>query len=175
MGLQRGLKQMQYRIRYESPLGGMALAADDAGLTGLWFEGQKYFPQGLDRACERRDLPVFEAAARWLDAYFAGRAPEETPPLHLTGTAFQTEVWALLRAVPYGQTVTYGQLAARLAQARGVAHMSAQAVGGAVGHNPISIIIPCHRVLGADGGLTGYAGGVERKAALLRLEGALRA
>ena len=161
---------MQYIHHYASPLGGMLLAADDTGLTGLWFEGQRHFARGLDDAHEERTLPLFDEAKRWLDVYFSGREPDFTPPLHLTGTAFEREVWALLRAVPYGKTTTYGEIAAQLARQRGLAHMSAQAVGGAVGRNPISVIVPCHRVLGADGSLTGYAGGLARKRRLLALE-----
>lgn len=153
-----------------SPLGRIYLAADALGVTGLWFEGQKYFPPGL--AETGAALPALEEARRWLEIYFSGREPDFLPPLHPTGTAFQLEVWRLLREIPYGQTVTYGALARRLAARRGLAHMSAQAVGGAVGRNRISLLIPCHRVVGAGGTLTGYAGGLARKAALLRLEGA---
>jgi len=151
----------------------MFLTADEVGLTGAWFEGQKYAPADLESGGTGRPLPALEEAKGWLERYFAGRAPGSVPPLHLVGTPFQLQVWELLRAVPYGQTVTYGALAARLAEQRGVVHMSAQAVGGAVGHNPISILVPCHRVVGTNGSLTGYAGGIERKEALLRLEGAL--
>ena len=161
---------MQYTGHYASPLGGMLLAADDAGLTGLWFEGQKHFARRLDSAHEEREIPLFDEVRRWLDQYFSGREPDFMPPLHLIGTAFEREVWALLRAIPYGETTTYGAIAAQLARKRALAHMSAQAVGGAVGRNPISVIVPCHRVLGADGSLTGYAGGIERKRRLLALE-----
>ena len=161
---------MQYITRYESPLGPMLLAADDAGLTGVWFAGQKYFAQGLARQPAEKQTPPLQAARRWLDAYFAGREPDAAVPLHLVGTPFQTEVWQLLRAIPYGQTVTYGELAARLAAQRGVQRMSARAVGGAVGRNPVSLLVPCHRVVGAGGRLTGYAGGLERKRYLLALE-----
>lgn len=163
---------MQYISRYASPLGEILLAGDEAGVTGLWFEGQKYYARGLDGEVREGTPPAVEAARAWLDLYFSGKEPGFTPPLHLVGTAFQREVWDLLRAIPYGTVVTYGELAARLAASLGLAHMSAQAVGGAVGHNRVSIIVPCHRVVGADGGLTGYAGGVARKEALLKLEGA---
>ena len=163
---------MRYISHYQSPLGEMLLAADEAGLTGAWFQGQKYFARGLDREARERPLPVFQQAARWLDAYFSGRRPEGTPALHLIGTPFQREVWEILLSIPSGRTMTYGQIAGELAARRGLPHMSAQAVGGAVGHNPVSVIVPCHRVVGADGSLTGYAGGVERKRALLALEGA---
>ena len=148
------------------------LFRSESGLTGLWFEAQKYFALSLDKEHEEKDTPVFDAAKRWLDQYFSGREPETAVPLHLTGTPFQNSVWELLRAIPYGQTTTYGSLAKRLAGERGLSHMSPQAVGGAVGHNPVSILVPCHRVLGANGSLTGYAGGLDKKKALLSLEGA---
>ena len=165
---------MQYISHYHSPLGDILLAADSAGLTGLWFEGQKYFALYLDKEHEEKELPVFEEAKRWLDIYFWGKNPDFQVPLHFTGTDFQNEVWEILYAIPYGQTTTYGEIAAQLAKKRGLPRMSAQAVGGAVGHNEISIIVPCHRVVGASGSLTGYAGGIEKKIELLRLEGALR-
>ena len=165
---------MQYISHYHSPLGDILLAADSAGLTGLWFEGQKYFALYLDKEHEEKELPVFEEAKRWLDIYFSGKNPDFQVPLHFTGTDFQNEVWEILYALPYGQTTTYGEIAAQLAKKRGLPRMSAQAVGGAVGHNEISIIVPCHRVVGASGSLTGYAGGIEKKIELLRLEGALR-
>lgn len=164
---------MRYVSHYQSPLGGILLAGDAGGLTGLWFEGQKYFARHLDRDHEERELPLFETVKHWLDLYFSGREPGFTPPLHLLGTAFQREVWTLLTAIPYGQTASYGSLAAGLAAKRGLSHMSARAVGGAVGRNPVSIIVPCHRAVGAGGKLTGYAGGLNRKRALLVLEGAL--
>lgn len=162
---------MDYRFHLDSPLGGITLASNGEALTGLWFDGQKHFAAGLSENAEERSLPVFEETARWLALYFQGLEPDFTPPLRPLGTPFQQEVWALLRQIPYGHTVRYGELAARIAERRGLARFSAQAVGGAVGRNPISILIPCHRVLGADGSLTGYAGGLEKKAALLRLEG----
>lgn len=165
---------MQYISRYESPLGGILLAADEAGLTGLWFEGQKYFARSLDREHEEKELPVLEQAKRWLDIYFSGREPEFALPLHLIGTDFQKQVWKMLCDIPYGQTTTYGALAERLAAERGIPRMSARAVGGAVGHNGISILVPCHRVVGSGGKLTGYAGGIRRKTELLRLEGAIK-
>ena len=148
----------------------MLLAADEAGLTGLWFEGQKFFARGLCPEHEEADLPVFVLVKEWLDTYFRGQEPTVKIPLHFTGTDFQKEVWNILLSIPYGHTKTYGEIAGIIAKRRGAAKLSAQAVGGAVGHNPISIIVPCHRVLGADGSLTGYAGGMERKEALLRLE-----
>lgn len=152
---------------YESPLGNILLAADEVGLTGLWFEGQKYF---ADPPGEERETAVTETAKRWLTAYFGGKKPDFPVPLHLKGTDFQTEVWEILRRIPYGQTRTYGEIAVEIARKRRRSRMSAQAVGGAVGRNPVSIIVPCHRVVGKDGNLTGYAGGIERKMQLLELE-----
>ncbi len=161
---------MQYISHYSSPLGDILLAADTIGLTGLWFEGQKYFALHLDKEHQEKELPLFKTARRWLDVYFSGKEPDFSVPLHFTGTAFQNKVWEILCAIPYGQTTTYGEIAKKIAVWKGIPHMSAQAVGGAVGHNRISIIVPCHRVLGTTGSLTGYAGGIEKKAALLRLE-----
>ncbi len=170
---------MQYINHYESPLGGILLAADDIGLTGLWFEGQKHFAHSLDPQCKEQDLPVFEQTRMWLDTYFSGkdgREPNFTPSLHLIGTDFRIKVWKILQHIPYGQTTTYGTIAKEIAKRSRsnnmhMAHMAPQAVGGAVGHNNISIIVPCHRVVGADGSLTGYAGGIDKKRALLTLEG----
>ncbi len=162
---------MQYAIDYASPLGGVLLACDDTGLTGLWFAGSKYFARGVQPDHERREHPVFTETKKWLDVYFSGRNPDFWPPLHLQGSPFQREVWALLCSIPYGEITTYGALAQRVAALRGQERMSAQAVGGAVGHNPVSLIVPCHRVVGTGGSLTGYAGGVEKKRRLLMLEG----
>ncbi|WP_346662843.1 methylated-DNA--[protein]-cysteine S-methyltransferase [uncultured Merdimonas sp.] len=161
---------MHYINHYRSPLGTILLAADDTGLTGLWFEDQKYFAQGLDKETEEKELSVFQATRRWLDVYFSGQAPDFQVPLHFQGTTFQKEVWKILLSIPYGETTTYGAIAKQLAAKRGLPHLSAQAVGSAVGHNKISIIVPCHRVIGADGSLTGYAGGIWRKEKLLALE-----
>ena len=161
---------MQYTSRYRSPLGEMLLAADETGVTGLWFAGQKYFARHLDKEQVEKEIPLFTTVKQWLDVYFAGSEPDFTVPLHFTGTAFQNEVWGILCAIPYGQTTTYSEIAKQLAARRGLPHMSAQAVGGAVGHNPISILVPCHRVVGLGGSLTGYAGGLERKRCLLALE-----
>ena len=163
---------MQCITHYHSPLGKITLAADKTGLTGLWFEGQKYFALHLEPEHEEKELPVFADAKRWLDIYFSGREPDFSLPLHFTGSDFQNEVWGILSDIPYGQTTTYGEIAKQLAQRREVPRMSAQAVGGAVGKNEISIIVPCHRVVGTNGSLTGYAGGIRRKIALLKLEGA---
>lgn len=161
---------MHYTHDYQSPFGKLLLAADETGLTGLWFEGQKYFGLYLDKAHTEKNLPVFEQADRWLDLYFSGKDPGFGIPLHFIGTDFQNAVWAILASIPYGKTTTYGEIAKQLAAQRGLPHMSAQAVGGAVGHNPISIIVPCHRVVGTNGSLTGYAGGIDRKRELLSLE-----
>ena len=157
---------MLFLTHYASPLGPILLAADETGLTGLWFEAQKYFPSFLGVDYQEKETPVLTETARWLDVYFSGKDPDILPPLHPQGSPFRQAVWNILLTIPRGQTMTYGEIARRL----GV--HSAQAVGGAVGHNPISILIPCHRVVGSDGSLTGYAGGVERKAWLLQLEGA---
>lgn len=161
---------MTYIQHYNSPLGGILLAADDIGLTGLWFDGQKYFADTLPSEYTEHETPILADAKRWLDVYFTGNEPSFRPPLHPVGSAFRQAVWELLLQIPYGQTVTYGELARQLAEKQGAEHMSAQAVGGAVGHNPISLIIPCHRVVGAGGSLTGYAGGIDRKTKLLELE-----
>ena len=157
---------MLFLTHYASPLGPILLAADETGLTGLWFEAQKYFPSFLGVEYQEKETPVLTETVRWLDVYFSGKDPGFLPPLHPQGSPFRQTVWDILLTIPRGQTLTYGEIARRL----GV--RSAQAVGGAVGHNPISILIPCHRVVGSDGSLTGYAGGVERKARLLQLEGA---
>lgn len=162
---------MLYTSHYASPLGGMTLVSDGTALVGLYFDGQKYFAEELDAKRTQKNLPVFEEARRWLDVYFSGRKPDFTPPTAPAGTAFQQSVWEILRTIPYGQTVTYGAIARRIEQNTGC-RMSAQAVGGAVGRNPISILIPCHRVVGTNGSLTGYAGGLDKKAYLLRWEGA---
>ena len=162
---------MQYIHHYKSPLGLVTMASDGEALTGLWFDGQKYFGSTLDPFPEEdKELPVFADADRWLDLYFDGEIPEFLPPLHLAGTAFQKAVWEILLTIPYGQTTTYGAIARKIAAQNGLPRMSAQAVGGAVGRNPISLMVPCHRVVGADGSLTGYAGGIEKKKALLKLE-----
>ncbi len=161
---------VSYIGRYASPLGEMLMAADEAGLIGLWFADQKYACRGLVGEEREEECPAFVQTRSWLDAYFSGEAPDELPPLRLKGTAFQTEIWEMLREIPYGGTVTYGELAGRYAKRHGRSRMSAQAVGGAVGRNPISILVPCHRVVGRKGALTGYAGGLERKASLLMLE-----
>ena len=154
---------------YESSLGRITLAGDENGLTGLWFDGQAHFAATLSADHQPKMLPVFTEAEQWLDRYFSGKIPDFTPALNLRGTPFRRLVWEFLLTIPYGRTVTYGEIASRLA-ARTGCPVSAQAVGGAVGHNPVSLIVPCHRVIGAGGSLTGYAGGLDRKTRLLRLE-----
>ena len=155
----------------ESPVGKLLLVSDGENLTGLYMEQERGI---LPQWQRREDLPVFCAARRWLDAYFAGEAPKETVPLKLEGTAFQTRIWEILLTIPYGETRTYGSIAGQLAREMGKKKMSAQAVGQAVGRNPVSILVPCHRVVGTGGKLTGYAGGIDRKAWLLRHEGVLK-
>ena len=161
---------MGYTCTYKSGLGEILLAADEIGLTGLWFSGQKYFASTLPDEHISRETPVLSEAKEWLNIYFAGKEPDFTPPLQPAGSAFRQAVWQILLQIPYGQTMTYGEIARRMAEIRKVPHMSAQAVGGAVGHNEVSIIIPCHRVVGSNGSLTGYAGGIDKKVALLKLE-----
>ena len=190
---------MIYTCKYKSPLGEILLAADEIGLTGLWFEGQKYFANTLpakhipqeteilgvevsDDVCYvdfssafsdsgiSQETEILSEAKKWLDIYFSGEKPTFTPPLHPAGSTFRQAVWQILSEIPYGQTITYGEIASKIAERENISHMSAQAVGGAVGHNEISIIIPCHRVVGTNGSLTGYAGGIDRKISLLKLE-----
>lgn len=165
---------MQYTSSYLSPLGKILLAADKDGLTGVWFEGQKYFAASLDKDHEEKELPVFKQAKCWLNTYFSGKEPDIKLPLRFTGTPFQNDVWKILCSIPYGKTITYGEIAQILAHRKGITRMSAQAVGAAVGHNRISIIVPCHRVVGSSGNLTGYAGGINKKIELLKLENALQ-
>lgn len=157
----------------ETPLGAATARADGEALTGFWFVGQKYYPSQTGAWLEQPDLPVFTALRRWLDQYFQGKNEPIPFPVVAGGTPFQQEVWAALLEIPYGEQTTYGEIAARLAKKQGRESLSAQAVGSAVGRNPISLVIPCHRVVGANGSLTGYAGGLEKKMALLKLEQAL--
>ena len=161
---------MVYTKHYMSPLGGIILADDDEGLIGLWFDGQKYFGTNLPKEYEEKETPVLFEAERWLNIYFSKKKPDFTPPLHMTGSEFRLAVWKELLKIPYGKTVTYGEIAQALGAERGFKKMSAQAVGGAVGHNKISLIVPCHRVVGTNGSLTGYAGGIDKKIKLLELE-----
>lgn len=154
---------------YLSPLGPMLLKCEGQRLSGLWFKDAKYAPPWPGETSQTGRLPVFEQTMKWLDWYFAGENPVDMPPLAMRGSDFRLAVWAVLQSIPYGQLRTYGEIAKELEQKLG-RPMSAQAVGGAVGHNPLSILVPCHRVVGADGNLTGYAGGLDKKIALLKLE-----
>ncbi|MBS6395753.1 MAG: methylated-DNA--[protein]-cysteine S-methyltransferase [Clostridiales bacterium] len=164
---------MIYTTHYDSPVGRMLLAQKDEALVGLWLEGQKYFISSVkEEMAECENSEILTQTKQWLDRYFAGEKPSGRElKLAPEGSEFRREVWELLLEIPYGGTTTYGELARKIAGRRGLPRMSAQAVGGAVGHNPISIIIPCHRVLGSDGSLTGYAGGIDKKVRLLTHEG----
>ena len=161
---------MMYSYHYSSPLGNITIASNGESLTGLWFDGQKHFHYNLISESTEAELPIFKQTVNWLDTYFSGEEPGFTPPISLQTTPFRKAVYDILLTIPYGETMTYGEIANILAKQKSIQRMSAQAVGGAVGHNPISIIIPCHRVVGADGSLTGYAGGLDKKTALLKLE-----
>lgn len=164
---------MHYTSLYQSPLGEMLLAVDEVVVIGVWFCGQKYFARCLDKEnnipCE---TPIIHQLKCWLDIYFSGVEPDFVPPIHMIGTPFQIDVWNILRQIPYGVTVTYNFIAEQIARNRGVSHMSAQAVGSAVGRNNISLLIPCHRVVAVNNSLAGYAGGIDKKVKLLKLEGA---
>ena len=164
---------MQYfKTHYDSPLGSITLSCDDReNLVGLWFKGQKYFCD-TSEMIENDNLAIFAKTKKWLDRYFGGKKPDIAEiALSPNGNDFRQSVWKILCKIPYGKVYTYGEVAKIIAKEQGKAHISAQAVGGAVGHNPISIIIPCHRVVGVDGKLTGYAGGIDTKIKLLKLEG----
>ena len=161
---------MIYTCEYASPLGAMTLAGDGEALTGLWFNGQKYFGSTVQADDIPKYVPAGAEVRRWLDIYCSGGEPGFTPLMRYDTTPFRKAVCDVMLTIPYGQTMTYRQIAQRIAAQMGRPHMSAQAVGGAVGHNPISLLIPCHRVVGTDGSLTGYAGGIERKQKLLELE-----
>ncbi|MBR1735808.1 MAG: methylated-DNA--[Firmicutes bacterium] len=155
---------------YDSPLGKITLASDGDALIGLWFEGEKYYMENVKGECKYEMLPVFEETKRWLDMYFGGKKPDFTPKLNMMTTPFRKEVWEIMLDIGYGETMSYGEIADIIAKRRRITKMSARAVGGAVGHNSISVIIPCHRVIGSDGSLIGYAGGIERKIKLLEIE-----
>lgn len=156
---------------YNSPVGGILLAADEIGVVGVWFEGEKYYAYCLDTENEPKETPIIKELKRWLDIYFQGKRPGFEPPIHMIGTPFQVEVWNILREIPYGETTTYKEIARRVAENRGLKTMSAQAVGTAVGKNNINLIVPCHRVVGTNNSLAGYAGGIDKKIYFLRLEG----
>ncbi len=164
---------MFYKTTYLSPLGNIMIAGDGKSVSGVWLEGQKYFADTvLQDMKEKDDIPVFIKTKEWLNRYFAGENPSiDELPLAPQGNSFRQAVWKILCEIPYGKTITYGEIARKIAKQMNKTSMSAQAVGGAVGHNPVSIIIPCHRVVGAGGNLTGYAGGIDIKIKLLKLEG----
>ena len=161
---------MIYANHYESSLGKIFLAAEDKKLIGLWFEGQKFFARHLKSEPEEKDLKIFDITKEWLNIYFSGKEPNFTPQLQIIGTEFQVLVWKLLFKIPYGEITTYSDLAKIVAKQKNVSSISPQAVGGAVARNAISIIIPCHRVVGKDGNLRGYASGLSKKYKLLNLE-----
>ena len=161
---------MIYTAKYDSPLGAITLACDEQALIGLWFDGQKHFGNILPKQTETAEHLLFSQARRWLDVYFSGREPDFLPPLRYDSTPFRKTICDIMLTIPYGKTTTYGEIAAEIARRQNLPKMSAQAVGGAVGHNPISLMIPCHRVVGTNGSLTGYGGGIARKVRLLELE-----
>ncbi len=164
---------MTYISYYNSIISKITLAADEQGLIGLWLDEGKNSYKYLRNGAEEKDVPVLKRTKLWLDIYFSGKNPEFTPPLHISGSNFQISVWKILTRIPYGKTVSYGEIAKIIAAERGIKRMAAQAVGGAVGRNKISIIIPCHRVIGTNGSLTGYGSGIDKKLALLKLEKAI--
>ncbi len=157
---------MQYISHYSSALGDILIAADDKGIVGVWFEGQKFYAKELTEQYKEKETAEIKKCKEWLDRYFKGEDPGKCPKIHFIGTDFQIKVWNALRDIPYGTMITYGELAEKI----GLARNAARAIGGAVGHNPISVLVPCHRVIGSDGSLTGYAGGLDRKMSLLALE-----
>lgn len=161
---------MLYYKKISSPLGEITLRSDGESLTGLWFADDKHYGDKDIQNAQNAELTVFARTEKWLAEYFAGREPKIYVPLQFTGSDFQKRVWKILQNIPYGSLVTYGDIAREIAKQSGLAHMSAQAVGGAVGRNPLCIIIPCHRVIGANGSLTGYGGGMWRKVRLLEIE-----
>lgn len=161
---------MNYITYTDSPIGPITLSSDGESITGLWMENQKYYGSRLKGDEREQDLPLFAETKLWLNDYFGGKKPKGLPPLAAEGTEFQKEVWKILLSIPYGELTTYGAIAKEVGKSRGLAKMSAQPVGSAVGRNPISILIPCHRVVGANGSLTGYAGGIDKKIFLLKLE-----
>lgn len=167
---------MDYITYYNSPMGRLILGSDGENLTGIWIREEDYLKEAQGRETEEQEgLPIFSQTSSWLDRYFAGEKPEISElPLKLEGTLFRMEVWKLLCEIPYGETTTYGKIAKKIAAKMGKEKMSAQAVGGAVGHNPIPIVVPCHRVIGADGSMTGFSCGMENKIWLLTHEGFLK-
>jgi methylated-DNA-[protein]-cysteine S-methyltransferase len=164
---------MYYNTIYKSPIGELTLGSDGSNLVGIWIEGQKYHGSNIaSKMEEKNDIPIFVKTKEWLDRYFRGEKPDISEiPLAPVGTEFRQKVWKILCEIPYGELTSYGDIAKKIASEMNKETMSSQAVGGAVGHNPISIIIPCHRVVGSNGSLTGYGGGISKKIKLLELEG----
>ena len=164
------MNNIQYTTEYLSSIGLLTIASDGKNITGLWIKNQKYYAATLENYTFGKTLPIFDSAKEWLDIYFAGEKPTKTLPLLAKGSDFRKSVWNILCDIPYGEVISYGEIAKKIADKMSIDKMSAQAVGGAVGHNPISIIIPCHRVVGSNGSLTGYASGIDKKIKLLKLE-----
>ena len=160
---------MTYITKINTKIGPVTLASDGTNLIGLWIDGQKYYASNIKETVVKNNLPIFKDTIKWLNEYFEGKEPKTTLKLKLEGSNFRKDVWNILLTIPYGSVITYGDIAKKLEQ-KYKRKMSAQAVGGAVGHNPISIIVPCHRVVGTNGNLTGYAGGIDKKIKLLKLE-----
>lgn len=164
---------MYYIKKYKAPIGEMTMISDGEFLIELSYKNQKYFNDLSHKNMQEKELPIFKETIDWLERYFDGKNPGEIPKVKFNGTEFRNEVWNILLKIPYGEITTYGEIAKTIAKRKGLCRMSAQAIGGAVGHNPISIIVPCHRVVGANGALTGYAGGIDKKINLLSMEGHL--
>ena len=161
---------MDYTYHYTSPIGGITMASNGESLTGLWFDGQKYFASTLSQRHMEKQLPVFDRTCEWLDLYFSGKSPDFMPPVFMYVSNFRRDVYEILMTIPFGETMTYKEVADLIAKKHRIISMSAQAVGGAIAHNPISLVIPCHRVIGTNGKLTGYAGGLDKKEWLLNME-----
>ena len=161
---------MDYTYHYSSPIGGITMASNGESLTGLWFDGQKYFASTLSQRHVEKQLPIFDRTCEWLDLYFSGKSPDFIPPVFMYVSNFRRDVYEILMTIPFGETMTYKEVADLIAKKHRIISMSAQAVGGAIAHNPISLVIPCHRVIGTNGKLTGYAGGLDKKKWLLNME-----
>ena len=161
---------MDYTYHYSSPIGGITMASNGESLTGLWFDGQKYFASTLSQRHVEKQLPIFDRTCEWLDLYFSGKSPDFMPPVFMYVSNFRRDVYEILMTIPFGETMTYKEVADLIAKKHRIISMSAQAVGGAIAHNPISLVIPCHRVIGTNGKLTGYAGGLDKKEWLLDME-----
>ena len=161
---------MDYTYHYTSPIGGITMASNGESLTGLWFDGQKYFASTLSQRHMEKQLPVFDRTCEWLDLYFSGKGPDFMPHVFMCVSNFRRDVYEILMTIPFGETMTYKEVADLIAKKHRIISMSAQAVGGAIAHNPISLVIPCHRVIGTNGKLTGYAGGLDKKEWQLNME-----